>query len=284
MTDPNTAPPGCSRGFVISVIIVFAVAACLAGPLILQLREDARRQESRNRLKQLGLALHNYHDTFRCFPPGGIFNEDGVAFHCWTSSIAPYLDSSPWYNQIDFRIPWDDPRQLDLFRDWNRQQSRHWTNPSVSPVHRKDGLVFNHYAGSQTIFYRNSSVSIQRDEIDSRRLLMADAFDHHIPVGFPYAWRDVALGFMTNPDGFGCRPRKFTQCVMGDGSVRAIAAMMKPSEHSPTTEQVAKPQDYPLIDVSRIWRIEWVPDEDRRRGKRDLVRRIPPKDSQDNPQ
>ncbi|HET6423562.1 MAG TPA: DUF1559 domain-containing protein [Planctomycetaceae bacterium] len=266
MTDLNTTPQGCSRGFVITVTLVFMVAIALVAPAIQQAREAARRTQSHNNLKQIGLALHNYHDNFHCFPPGGVFNSDGVAFHCWTSSIAPYLDASPWYNMVDFNVPWDDPRQVDLFRDFVKQQSHIYTNPSVSPGRRKDGLVFNHYAGSQGIFYRNSSTSLRRG-VDPDQLLVADALGNHIPVGFPYAWRDVTLGFMTNLDGFGCRPRKITQCLMADGRVEVVAAeadakvmatMAGPSRSFPKAEQVARLHDYPQIDISRIWRYEWI--------------------------
>ncbi len=284
MTDPNTTPQGCSRGFVISATIVFVIAVCLVGPAILHLRENARREHSRNRLKQLGLAIYSYYDTFQRFPPGGVFDNQGIGYHGWTSSIAPYLDASPWFSLVDFRIPWDDPRQVALFRDWSTQQSRHWSNPSVSPVHRSDGLVFNHYAGNQTIFYRNSSVDPFRDEVNNGTLLVADALDNFAPVGSPFAWRDLTLGLMTTTDGFGCLPRNMTQCLMADGSVREIAGMADPSvvtgmagplKRLPTADQVAKPQDYPLIDVSRIWRIEWIPDDDQMR-KNDRFRRIPP--------
>ncbi len=273
-----------SRIGVIVTILVLLVVVCLCVPAIQQAREAARRSQSRNGLKQIGLALSNYYDSFSRFPPGGVFGRDGTAYHSWTSSIAPYLDASPWYNQVDFSIPWDDPRQVDLFRDWVGQQSHIWTNPSVSPVYRADGLVFGHYAGNQTIFYRNSSVDRFRHGVDSGRLLVADALGNQIPVGFPYEWRDVNLGFVASPDGFGCRPRKNTECLMADGRVDVItsnvdatvlAAMAGPAEHFPDSKEVAKPRDFPLIDVSRIWRIKWIPNEDHF-GKSDRVRRVPP--------
>ncbi len=266
------------------ITIILVVAACIVLPAIQQAREKARQTQSRNQLKQIGLAIDNYYDSNKRFPPGGVFDQNGVGYHGWTSSIAPYLDASPWYSLVDFNIPWDDPKQVALFRDWFKQQSSQWSNPSVTPARRSDGLVFNHYAGNQTIFYRNSSVDHFRYGIHAGQLLVADAFDHHIPVGAPTPWRDVTLGLKTNPDGFGCRPRNFTQCLMADGSVRDVAnvvdqtvvtTMAGPREHFPTPEQVAKPYDYPLIDASRIWRIERIPDGDDS-PKNDRFRQIPP--------
>jgi len=268
MTDPNTAPQGCSRSSVIAVTIVLVVTICLVAPAIQQARETARRTQSRNNLKLIGLALHNYHDNYDQFPPGGVFDQDGMGYHGWTSSLLAYLDVTPWYNQINFNIPWDDPRQVDLFRDLVRTQSHYWLNPSsTAPARRSDGLVLNHYAGNQSIFYRNSSVGLHRHGVHSGQLLVADALDRHMPLGCPYAWRDVTLGFMADPEGFGCRPRNMTQCLMADGTVREIAgeadsavikAMAGEPKHFPTVEQVAKPREYPLIEVSRIWRVEWL--------------------------
>jgi len=105
----------------------------------------------------------------------------------------------------------------------------------------------------------------------------ADALDQFIPVGAPYGWRDVNLGFNASPDGFGCRPRNSTQCLMGDGSVQTLgpttdasilAAITGPLEQQPTEAQFAKPATIPLIDVKRVWKVEWIVHEsgpDRRR-------------------
>ncbi len=55
----------------------------LLTPAIYQAREDARRMSSKNNLKQIGLALLNYHESWRCLPPGGVIREDDVAMNGW---------------------------------------------------------------------------------------------------------------------------------------------------------------------------------------------------------
>ncbi len=85
------------------VIAIIAVLIALLLPAVQQARESARRTQCKNQLKQLGLALHNYHDTFiTTLPPGYIYsNAGGGALNNgwgWGTMILPYIDQAPLYN------------------------------------------------------------------------------------------------------------------------------------------------------------------------------------------
>jgi prepilin-type N-terminal cleavage/methylation domain-containing protein len=93
------------RGFtLIELLVVIAIIAVLIAlllPAVQQAREAARRSQCNNNLKQIGLALHNYHDVFNTMPFGvradPLVGGWGMSF--WVS-ILPYMDQAPLFNQI----------------------------------------------------------------------------------------------------------------------------------------------------------------------------------------
>lgn len=102
------------RGFtLIELLVVIAIIAVLIAlllPAVQQAREAARRSQCINNLKQLGLALHNYHDNMRVFPPGwlgvqgGISNMEGPSGFAWGSHLLPYVDQAPLYHKLNFNL------------------------------------------------------------------------------------------------------------------------------------------------------------------------------------
>ena len=83
------------------VIAIIAILVALLLPAVQQAREAARRTQCKNNLKQFGLALHNYHDTYQMFPPGGTQSLPNWGTS-WFASILPYADQLPLYNKMQF--------------------------------------------------------------------------------------------------------------------------------------------------------------------------------------
>jgi len=104
LTCPNR-PKSTQRGFtLIELLVVIAIIAVLVAlllPAVQQAREAARRSSCKNNLKQLGLALHNYHDVFTIFPYGHqqeLYSGQTKRRDNWFQRILPYIDQAPRYN------------------------------------------------------------------------------------------------------------------------------------------------------------------------------------------
>ena len=85
------------------VIAIIAILISLLMPAVQQAREAARRTSCKNNLKQLGIALHNYHDTYTSFPIGAQHsNHSWCCGPNWRVSILPYLEQTNVYSEIDW--------------------------------------------------------------------------------------------------------------------------------------------------------------------------------------
>jgi prepilin-type N-terminal cleavage/methylation domain-containing protein/prepilin-type processing-associated H-X9-DG protein len=99
----------------IELLVVIAILAVLMGlllPAVQKAREAANRMSCGNNLKQIGLALHNYHDANSAFPSGyraALPYADGATDTApgwgWGAYLLPYLEQANLYNQLDFSSP-----------------------------------------------------------------------------------------------------------------------------------------------------------------------------------
>lgn len=87
------------------VIAIIAVLIALLLPAVQQAREAARRTQCKNNLKQLGIALHSYHETAKCFPFGQLDSTNGFSA---MSQLLPYIDQGTIYATINFSKPYND--------------------------------------------------------------------------------------------------------------------------------------------------------------------------------
>ena len=108
------------RGFtLIELLVVIAIIAVLIAlllPAVQSAREAARRTQCINNLKQIGIALHNYHDIVGCFPFGKGSNYSVTvpgappyARWSWLSQLLPQLEQGTLAAAIDFRFPPETP-------------------------------------------------------------------------------------------------------------------------------------------------------------------------------
>ena len=127
--------PAIRRGFtLIELLVVIAIIAILIGlllPAVQKVREAAARMKCSNNLKQIGLALHNYHGTYDVLPEGNHPYGNGVA--PITYNKAPYESSWSWMNYILPYLEQDNAyRQAKTFATSGRPNGYPWYNPACT--------------------------------------------------------------------------------------------------------------------------------------------------------
>jgi len=111
--------PGGSKRFFFWGVVVATPLGVLAfvlifWPVTAGETPTSRANACRNHLKQIGLALHNYHDKYGSFPPAYVVDEDGNRMHSWRAFILPFVDEATLYHQYRFDEPWNGPHNQVL--------------------------------------------------------------------------------------------------------------------------------------------------------------------------
>ena len=200
-------------------LLVVPCLIALLLPAVQQAREAARMAQCRNNLKQIGLAMHNYHETYRAFPPAFTVDEQGRPLHSWRVLLLPYLDQQHLANQIDTTQPWDSPTNARF----------HSQMPPVfaCPSSAQPSTSVTHYVG---VVGPNNCI-LSTGEPTKMGSIM-DGLSNTIMVGetqTAVSWmepRDLpieSLGPFGAPSGFtGPHIGNAAHVLIGDGSVRRI--------------------------------------------------------------
>jgi prepilin-type processing-associated H-X9-DG protein len=191
-------------------------------------QQAAQRAYCTNSLKQIGIAMHNYHDTYRRFPAAVITDDEGQPMHSWRVALLPFLEASPTYEQYDFSEPWDGPNNGSLLP--NRP------GPFVCPSDFGVGPFDTSYVmivGEGTLGGEPNEEVKMRDITDgtSNTILAIEVGGSGIPWMEP---RDMtveeAFTYITDPMATGQQhPHPGgVNVVLADGSVRFISSAIDP--------------------------------------------------------
>jgi prepilin-type N-terminal cleavage/methylation domain-containing protein/prepilin-type processing-associated H-X9-DG protein len=224
------------------VIAIIAILVALLLPAVQQAREAARRSSCKSNLKQIGIALHNYHDVHNCLPPGYIdnntsfagtggtndtdanSNQNGLG---WGTFILPYIEQGSVYEQLgdqtdNFTLSWYDKNRngqnIDTV-DASKTVIKSYICPSdpMGGLNTKmSSLGKSNYGGSaglvgpadwSGVFGINSNIKL-RDVLDgtSTTLMISENSTNRDPDGTPtcgYTTSTTSCGF-TAPIGTPC--------------------------------------------------------------------------------
>jgi prepilin-type processing-associated H-X9-DG protein len=111
-----------------------------------KIRMAAARTQDANNLKQLGLALHNYHDANGAFPPVAVFDKDGKALLSWRVLILPYVDQDALYKEFRLNEAWDSPHNKKLLAKMPRVYA------APAPNARRDSTFYQALVGPGAAF------------------------------------------------------------------------------------------------------------------------------------
>lgn len=116
-SDESSSPPTASRRRTAANCVGLLIVGAIVTGVWMAARsviDSNRRHECRAHLKQIGVALHEYHDRYGSFPPAYVADEDGKPRHSWRVLLLPLLGEEELYRQYRFDEPWDGPSNRDL--------------------------------------------------------------------------------------------------------------------------------------------------------------------------
>lgn len=174
----------CRTGLtLLELVVIIALVGLLAAlllPAIQSAREAARNTACKNKLRQLGLALHNYESTHQMFPPGVGGSWIGGPLY----AVLPYLDEQPLFDSID--VTWDGTEPVFRSLSWQPRPEFHCPSESAEQA--------GHQVVAATSYAGNSGTGVQRYGYNGMFRPLHDVENPPISRVGPIRVRDVRDG------------------------------------------------------------------------------------------
>jgi hypothetical protein len=186
-------------------------------PAVSQAREAARQAMSKNNLKQIGLAMHVYHDAKNSFPARASFDENGKPLLSWRVHLLPYLDEQALYDQFHLDEPWDS--------EHNKELIQHMPDVFKNPNATSELPTTNYLlpVGEGHLFDADKSKRIRdvRDGTANTVMAVEANLDQSVVWTRP---DDLNVDAKQPKKGLGAARERGFLAVFADGSVRLLGA------------------------------------------------------------
>jgi hypothetical protein len=198
-------------------------------PAVGKVRDEARRARSANNLKQMALAIWNYHDVYKGFPMDASYDKNGKPLLSWRVHLLPFLEQAPLYKEFHLDEPWDSEhnkklvtRMPEIFRSPFQTNARDGTTVYLAPV------------GKNTMFPGNKKLAIN-DVVDgtSNTLLILEV-------------NDASAQIWTKPGGFDVSGKDLMKKIVRPGAAGFLAAFTDGAVHF-------LPRDLPLETLRAVF-------------------------------
>jgi len=230
--SPPPPPTGKSSGSTVAIVSIVAVVGlvgmcavigiliALLLPALQAAREAARTAQCTNNLKQIGIAMHAYHEAYDTFPPAYVADETGRPVHSWRVLLLPFLEEQFLYSQYDFDEPWDGPNNSQLAAAMpavyqcptNSQQAPYTVYAAITGP----GAIFDDADGSKFAEIQDGA---------SNTLLIVEASEANIHWMEPADLNVDEMSFFVNSSGepsISSEHRRGVNVLYADGSVQPM--------------------------------------------------------------
>jgi prepilin-type processing-associated H-X9-DG protein len=196
------------------------VLVALLLPAVQAAREAARRSQCVNNLKQIGLAMHNYHNAFGALPGAAIVDKQGKPLLSWRVAILPFIEQQALYNKFKLDEPWDSPHNKELIQ----YMPTVYACPSRGPDGEPGMTPYQAFSGPGALFGPGKPNRFAEVLDGLSNTLMVVEANRAVtwtkPDDLPF---DEAPNFRPAPlFGAGSKHTGGFNALMGDGSVRFI--------------------------------------------------------------
>ncbi len=228
--DDAPPPSGSGAGKIVLIILavlgilgLLVVAACGGGGYLFvsSMRGAASKMKTQNNYKQVGLALHNYHNVYGKFPPVSQKTKDGRPGLSWRVAILPFVEEESLFRQFKLDEPWDSPTNKTLAA---RMPKIYAPVDEASPGTQTHMRLF---IGKGAIFQPDKNLTINEITDGTSNTIMVVESTVPVPWTQPDELPFDAKG--TLPP-LGMPKNDYFIVMMADGSVRPIKKTLNPQK------------------------------------------------------